>query len=86
MTSDLIVQDELTLDLLAEVLARMFRCSLTGADAASARARKDDPSVPYEGIGGRCQDPATAEKHLSRVEHTSDARETVDLDGLPLTA
>ena len=85
MTSDLIIQDELTLDLIAEVLARMFCCSLSSRDAVSFGTGQDDLGVPHEDTGQRVQAPVIPETRLSQVEDASDTTETLNLDDLPMS-
>lgn len=68
MTVNLIIQDELTLDLLAEVLAKMYQCSLNSINDASAEVA--EPSLITFGtdLEGRHKAHAVSEHDLAQAE------------------
>ena len=68
MTVNLIFQDELTLGLLAEVLAKMYRCSLNSKNNAPAEVAKPGPGASSADLGDRRQGHATSERDLPQVE------------------
>jgi hypothetical protein len=59
MTVNLIPQDELTLDLLAEVLAKMYRHSLNSKNNAPAEVAESDTGASRADLGDRHQDNVT---------------------------
>ena len=68
MTVDLIPQDKLTLDLLAEVLAAMYRFSLKDENDVPAKVEGTGSSTPSADLGIRRQDYNTSERDLVQVE------------------
>ncbi len=59
MTVNLIPQDELTLDLLAEVLAKMYRHSLINKSDAPAEVAEPGTSASSADLGDRHRDHTT---------------------------
>ena len=68
MTVNLIPQDELTLNLLAEVLAKMYQFYLKSKDDAHTEDGEPDSSISSAGPEKRYQGQATSERDLTQVE------------------
>ena len=68
MIMNLIPQDELTLDLLAEVLAKMYRYSLNSKHNAPDEVAEPAPGASSADLENRRQSYATVEPDLAQVE------------------
>ncbi len=67
MTANLIPQDELTLNLLAEVLAKMYQHSLNNKKDTPVEATEPDTSVSSADLGDRHRDRTTLVRDLAPV-------------------
>ena len=68
MTVNLIPQDELTLNLLAEVFAKMYLHSLNEKSDVPAQAVDPGSETPSANPRGQRQDCPTSDQELSQVE------------------
>ena len=68
MIENLIPQDELTLDLLAEVLAKMYLYSLNNKNDAPAEVVEPGTGASSADLGNRREDHATPKRNLTQVE------------------
>jgi hypothetical protein len=67
MTVNLIPQDELTLNLLAEVLAKMYQFSLKSKNDAPDEVAEPDMGTSSADLGNRHQGHIIAEQDLAQV-------------------